>query len=632
MNILKIIVTGIVVFGVIPVIAASQAKLIKANTSEEMPQGQKVTSTDVMNQSYRGIPEKFFNKGDACIFGKITDYTRDFGFDNISLIYRNPLTGERTVKTASIADEGSFSAIIGMEAPGFITIEGGNNWLSARYYAEPSRNLYIEFDFEDIKRQSENYPNYFYIGQKVSRFGGDTGEINRQISACPLLKQCDIRTLANEAEPSVAAEKLNAIFEENKKITEDYINSNNLHRLSVRLLRNELLGRNADAFGEYEHVRIYKMISEPNAPSLKENPDVSFYDWWKNLLTEADEWFLTSQYMEGSQSCYIASYFPYLFDAQERYKYVIYFDPIAFLKSKGAVLTPEEEEMAEWFATNVGTTIHYRKDEWNIFNEYLPKVYSLAVRSGLQKEYSGYYANQIKILNESGVDMDNFDCPFNVNLTAEAIKKFTDKDEVPFLWQAIQTYLLTGGHGLEPEEYSKERMFAILDEIKNTKAITHPVVLEELTAFYEKAYSPKDFELPDDDRGKIIKDIIAPFEGKFILLDFWGTSCGPCRVLLEESADERRRNLDHPDFKRIFISSEADSPMIDVYNNYVAKNLADEATFRLPDSDYRKVMDLFSFSGLPHYVLIDKTGKVLYSKFNNDYLKSYLYDLGITLY
>ncbi len=631
MKILKRIVAGIAVLGVIPVMAASNASPTLANVSERLTQEPKVASTAVMSDSYPGIPEKFFSKGDAFISGKISDYTRDFGFDNLSLIYDNPLTGERTVKTASIADDGSFSAVIGMAAPGFIKFDGGNNWLSARYYAEPSRTLYIEFDFEDIKRQHEDFPKNYYIGQKVSRFGGDTGEINRQISACPLLKQCDIRTLANDAVPSVAAEKLNAIFEENKKITEDYINSHDLHPLSVRLLRNELLGQNADAFGEYEHVRIYKYMTNPEAPSLKENPDLSFYDWWKNLLTETDEWFLTSQYMEGSQSCYLASFLPYLIDAQTRYKCVVYFDSIAFLKSKGAILTPEEEEIAEWFATNVGKTLYYRANERNVYDEYLSKVYSLAVRAGLEKEYLEYYSDQRRRLLDSGVVEDNIDEAYNVNLTADAIKRFIGKDEVPFLWQAIQTYILTGGHGLNPDDYSEERMFEILDEIKNTKVITHPVVTEALADFYDRAYSPKDFDLPDDDRGRIIKEIIAPYEGKIILLDFWGTTCGLCRIQIEESADERRRNLDHPDFKRIFISSEADSPLIGVYNDYVAKNLSDETIVRLPDSDYRKVMDLFSFSGLPHYVLIDRKGKVIIPNFNNAHLKSYLYDFGVTL-
>ncbi|MDE7421366.1 MAG: hypothetical protein K2N35_14300 [Muribaculaceae bacterium] len=70
---------------------------------------------------YPGIHEKYFSKGDAYITGKITDYSRELNFYNITREYVNPLTGEKTVKEVPIDDDGSFSAVIGMEAPGFIS-------------------------------------------------------------------------------------------------------------------------------------------------------------------------------------------------------------------------------------------------------------------------------------------------------------------------------------------------------------------------------------------------------------------------------------------------------------------------------------------------------------------------------
>ncbi|MDE5585102.1 MAG: hypothetical protein K2I92_02035 [Muribaculaceae bacterium] len=585
----------------------------------------------VKSKPYPGIPEKFFSKGDAFISGKITDYSRDLDFYNITMEYINPLTGEKTVKEVPINDDGSFSAVIGMEAPGFITLRGGRNWISARYYAEPSRTLFVEFDFKDMQRLRDDNPHRYQIGQRVSRFGGDTGDINREISACPLLKNCDVITLASEAIPREAADEINATYEENKRIIEEYIATNDLHPLSERLLRNELLGEYATAFGEYEHKRIFNMIYNPETPSLKENPDEAYYDWWKQLLTETDEWFLTSGYMEGTQSDYIASYFPYLFNAQTRYRYHIHFDPMAFLKSKGAILTPEEEETAEWFASNIGKTLYLTSQETNDYNNRKTVAYQLAVRLGLEQEYQDYYSNERRKIKEQGLDDDNIDTPYNVRLQADAIKRFTGKDKVPFLWQAIQTYILTEGNELNTDNYSQEQMDEILASIKDTDVITHPVLVEALTKFHEKRYSQRDYELPDDERGRIIKEIIEPYKGKAVLLDFWGTSCGLCRTHIEESADERKRNLNHPDYKRIFISSPVDSWKAE-YDKFVEKNLADETNVWLSELAYRKIQDLFSYSGLPRYVLIDRTGKVLNDDLDFAHRHSYLYDLGITLY
>ncbi|MDE6636950.1 MAG: hypothetical protein K2K32_01790 [Muribaculaceae bacterium] len=84
------------------------------------------------------------------------------------------------------------------------------------------------------------------------------------------------------------------------------------------------------------------------------------------------------------------------------------------------------------------------------------------------------------------------------------------------------------------------------------------------------------------------------------------------------------------DFKRIFISSPVESRKVD-YDKYVEKNLSEETNVWLSESAYLKMQDLFSYSGLPRYVLIDRDGKVLHDDFYFEYLHSYLYDLGISL-
>lgn len=575
--------------------------------------------------------EWFFKKGDAVISGKITDYNRNLGFDNISLQYINPLTGVVSVKAVDIADDGTFSAVIGMEAPGFIYFDGCNNYLSARYYAEPAKTLYVEFAFENIKRLTEDYPDYYYIGQRVCRFGGDTGEINRQLSACPLLQKCDTRTLGYETVPSVAAQAINAVYAENKKITENYIASNHLHPIAVRLLRNELLGDYASNFANYEKKRYINMMMEPDAPALKENPDASFYDWLKQLLTETDEWFLTSKYMDLLRSYYLYSYFPYLFDAERRGSYDIHYDPMAFLKSKGASLTAEEEEVADWYARHAGTTVFLTPREGDAYLKKIAMVYQLAKRSGLEQEYNDYVAEQLRILEEKCVvDDDSKDIPYNVNLTAGAIKRFVGSDEVPFIWQVIQASILTDSEFLSAEDHSKERTFEILAEIEGSNAITYTVIQQALADFYEETYRPQGFDLPDNEIGRVIKQIIEPYKGKVVLLDFWGISCGPCRAHIEESADQLQRNHDHPDYKRIFISCEMYSP-IDAYNKYVSQYLADETCILLSDSDFRKLMDLLGFIGLPNYTLIDRAGRVAIPNLNYSNLDKHLSTLGVTL-
>lgn len=49
--------------------------------------------------------------------------------------------------------------------------------------------------------------------------------------------------------------------------------------------------------------------------------------------------------------------------------------------------------------------------------------------------------------------------------------------------------------------------------------------------------------------------------------------------------------------------------------NYVEKNLKEEVIFRLPQSDYNYLRELFHFNGIPRYVLLDRDGKLLNGDF-----------------
>lgn len=58
----------------------------------------------------------------------------------------------------------------------------------------------------------------------------------------------------------------------------------------------------------------------------------------------------------------------------------------------------------------------------------------------------------------------------------------------------------------------------------------------------------------------------------------------------------------------IFITSEGESPE-KPYKEYVEKNLKGEAVYRIPSSDYQRLRELFSFNGIPRYILVGRDGK-----------------------
>lgn len=191
---------------------------------------------------------------------------------------------------------------------------------------------------------------------------------------------------------------------------------------------------------------------------------------------------------------------------------------------------------------------------------------------------------------------------------AEAVRTFAGTDSVPLLWQCASAACLSGYKLINPSDYTEADVMAALGSIFAKGALTDPAVCRGLKDFFTDAYAT--FEIPDDERGRLLRDIIGPDRGKMILLDFWATSCGPCRWDIEVHAAERERNRHNPGFKIIFITGEEESPA-QAYDEYVAANLAGEDCRRLPQSDINRLRDLFRFSAIPHYVLIDREGKVI---------------------
>lgn len=188
--------------------------------------------------------------------------------------------------------------------------------------------------------------------------------------------------------------------------------------------------------------------------------------------------------------------------------------------------------------------------------------------------------------------------------------KFCDSNEVPQWGQVTLTGMLCSFGILDKDIYTFPEVKKILDDIHTSGVIADPEIFAIMEEYFYNRYSITGEELPDDERGRVVRDIIAPYEGKMILLDLWATWCGPCRWNIENSAEERARLRENPEFKMIFITSESDSP-VDNYNDYVSKNLAEETSLRIPGADYNRIKDLFGFNGIPHYVLIDRSGKII---------------------
>ena len=139
------------------------------------------------------------------------------------------------------------------------------------------------------------------------------------------------------------------------------------------------------------------------------------------------------------------------------------------------------------------------------------------------------------------------------------------------------------------------------------EAFTHPFVRQKAEQYHAQKMAQNELTTPLPDNNPaadLIRSLCAKFPGKFLVIDFWGMGCGPCRAAIQSSKQKRAEIAKRDDVKLIFIAGERTTEGSDAYKKYVAEWLADEETVCITHADFRRLEELFKFNGIPHYETI----------------------------
>ena len=112
------------------------------------------------------------------------------------------------------------------------------------------------------------------------------------------------------------------------------------------------------------------------------------------------------------------------------------------------------------------------------------------------------------------------------------------------------------------------------------------------------------------DGEKILRKPIEPYKGKIILLDVWGTWCGPCKAALAHSQEEFER-LKGFDLVYLYLANNSSDDswknvikMYDVTGDNVVH-------YNLPRDQQSVVEQYLNVRAFPYYKLIDRDGTIL---------------------
>ncbi|MBI3143199.1 MAG: TlpA family protein disulfide reductase [Bacteroidetes bacterium] len=100
---------------------------------------------------------------------------------------------------------------------------------------------------------------------------------------------------------------------------------------------------------------------------------------------------------------------------------------------------------------------------------------------------------------------------------------------------------------------------------------------------------------------------LADFKGKIVVIDFWGTWCGPCKRELPYSRELETHFKDRDDLAFVFVALERGGR--DYWKQFVESN--DLPGVQLYATNDIKSLRPYKITSVPRYVLVDKDGNII---------------------
>ena len=560
-------------------------------------------------------PEKYRNElyrpGTAVIRGILEGYTPQFGFTSGTLMSYDPITRRDCAALIEVLPDGRFSAEIETEHPKTLVMSLGPGTIR-NLYVEPGDTLMCRFVMSDLQNPQCR------SGMKDwsrSRFMGRAAEYNmyRMIADRIVPAQDSVYGRTQECVGRGAADEYKAWIAERFRRTED--------SLSALAARYEISGRTRDLlYAEHSQRAFCNLLDYASANQnskiingrlrddgvyeAERNPDyrplpASFYDFVTMervddplMITTSDANSVISRLVVSSPVMNIGR----IADAFSAFSGLFGPGLIAYIAGKVREgcpdLTPGQRAELDSLpfksrgeSVSIRDTMISRRFVACLKEFNAQRAKEQARLDTLREKYM--YANAFDTLRRYGLDR----C-------------------------LAYDYALTGYfYSLVSQQQQNEnfRLDLFAEMTRLLPYVGTPYLTGRIVRAYEEASSvvirPVEKDEPRTKADDYFDELIAPYRGYVLYIDFWGTGCAPCRQGMVE-ARQTVEELKDSKIKFLYITSEGISPLA-AYDRFLSERRIQGERLRLSDDRWNLLCTKFDIYGIPHCVVVDKQGRVV---------------------